>query len=61
MLHRPNPVGNFKATPLMINGVLYLNTPTSQGAAVDARTGALLWTYNPKSYEAGTTTIDPAL
>src|SRR6185312_1041373 len=52
----PN-LSNFKATPLMIGGVLYFNTPTSVGAAVDARTGALLWSYNPKSYEGGTTTM----
>lgn len=50
-------VNNFKATPLMIGGVLYLNTPTSMGAALDARTGATLWTFNPKSYESGTTTM----
>jgi quinoprotein glucose dehydrogenase len=50
-------IGNFKATPLMVNGVLYLNTPTSVGAALDAATGRTIWTYNPKSYEAGTTTM----
>ncbi|MSO55357.1 MAG: pyrroloquinoline quinone-dependent dehydrogenase [Acidobacteria bacterium] len=50
-------VGNFKATPLMIGGVLYFNTPTSVGAAVDAKTGATRWIYNPKSYETGTTTM----
>lgn len=48
---------NFQATPLMIGGVLYLNTPLSQGAAVDARTGETLWVYNPKSYEEGTTAM----
>jgi quinoprotein glucose dehydrogenase len=50
-------VQNFKATPLMIGGRLFLNTPTSIGAAVDAKTGETLWVYNPKSYEAGTTTM----
>jgi quinoprotein glucose dehydrogenase len=50
-------ITNFKATPLMIGGVLYFNTPASQGAAVDAKTGATRWVYNPKSYEAGTTTM----
>lgn len=53
----PPIVGNFKATPLMVNGVLYLNTPLSIGAALDAKTGATRWVYNPKSYEAGTTTM----
>jgi quinoprotein glucose dehydrogenase len=50
-------ITNFKATPLMIGGRLYLNTPLSIGAAVDAKTGDTLWVYNPKSYEAGTTTM----
>ena len=40
----------------MVGGLLYLNTPLSVGAAIDARTGATRWVYNPKSYEAGTTT-----
>ncbi len=48
---------NFKATPLMVGGRLYLNTPTSIGAAVDGKTGQPIWIYNPKSYEAGTTTM----
>lgn len=53
----PPGLANFKATPLMVGGVLYFNTPTSVGAAVDAKTGKVLWIYNPKSYEAGTTTM----
>jgi len=54
---RPPTVGNFKATPLMVGGTLYLNSPSSVGAAYDAKTGAMRWLYNPKSYEAGTTTM----
>ena len=54
---QPPFVQNYKATPLMVNGTLYVNTPSSVGAAYDARTGALKWVYNPKSYEAGTTTL----
>ena len=54
---QPPMVANFKATPLMIGGVLYLNTPLSIGAALDARTGATRWIYNPKSYEKGTTSM----
>lgn len=50
-------LNNFKATPLMVGGVLYFNMPTSVGAAVDAKSGALRWVYNPRSYEAGTTTM----
>jgi quinoprotein glucose dehydrogenase len=53
----PPFVTNFKATPLMVNGTLYLNSPSSVGAALDAKSGAVKWIYNPKSYESGTTTM----
>ena len=43
-----------QATPLMVGGVLYFNTPLSQGVAVDATTGETLWVFNPKGYEEGT-------
>ena len=39
-----------QATPLMVRGVLYFNTPLS----FDAATGETLWVFNPKSYEEGT-------
>ena len=52
--HRPSATG-FQSTPLMVGGVLYFNTPLSQGVAVDATTGETLWVFNPKSYEEGTT------
>ena len=54
---QPPFVQNYKATPLMVGGTLYVNTPASVGAAYDAKSGALKWVYNPKSYEAGTTTM----
>lgn len=53
----PPFVANFKATPIMVGGKLYLNTPTSAGAAIDGRSGETIWIYNPKSYEKGTTTM----
>ena len=53
----PPYVDKFQATPLMVGGRLYLNMPTSVGAAIDARTGETIWVYNPKTYEAGTTTM----
>ena len=54
---QPPYTNNLKATPLMIGGRLFINMPTSAGAAVDAATGDTLWVYNPKTYEAGTTTM----
>src|SRR6187549_3230561 len=38
--NQPPFIQNFKATPLMVGGTLYLTTPSSVGAAFDARTGA---------------------
>jgi hypothetical protein len=53
----PPTISNLKATPLMVDGVLYLNTPTSAVVAIDAATGETIWVYNSKSYEEGTTTM----
>jgi len=55
--NEPPYVFNLKATALMAGGRLFINMPTSVGAAINARTGETLWIYNPKSYEAGTTTM----
>ena len=45
--------GAFQNTPLMIDGVLYVSTPYSRVAAIDAKSGRELWAYDPKAYEAG--------
>ena len=37
-----------EATPLMIDGRLYVSTAWSMVKAFDARTGKLLWAYDPK-------------
>jgi PQQ-dependent dehydrogenase (methanol/ethanol family) len=37
-----------EATPLVINGVMYTTGLWSVVYAVDAKTGAVLWTYDPK-------------
>jgi len=47
------------ATPLMVDGVLYLSTPLYQAGAVDARTGRTLWVYDPKAYASGTPAVIP--
>ena len=54
---QPPGASRLQATPLMVEGVLYFNTPLSQGVAVDAKTGETLWVFNPKSYEDGTPTM----
>ena len=45
--------GGFQATPIMVDGVLYLSTMYTRVAALDAETGAELWTFDPGAYEGG--------
>ena len=45
--------GPFQATPIMVDNVLYLSTMYMRVAALDAETGAELWTFDPKVYEGG--------
>ena len=45
--------GQFQATPIMIDNVLYLSTMYMRVAALDAETGEELWTFDPKAYEGG--------
>ncbi|MCY4654799.1 MAG: PQQ-binding-like beta-propeller repeat protein [Dehalococcoidia bacterium] len=37
--------GPFQATPIMVNGILYLSTMYTRVAALDAETGAERWTF----------------
>src|SRR5262245_10936402 len=45
--------GMFENTPLMIGNVLYVSTPYNRVVALDADTGAQLWTFDPQAYAAG--------
>jgi len=45
--------GPFKATSIMVDGVLYVRTSLSLVSAVDAATGREIWTFDPQSYKAG--------
>jgi quinoprotein glucose dehydrogenase len=38
----------FEATPILVDGTLYLSTPFNQVVALDPETGAKRWTYDPK-------------
>ncbi|MEW5686567.1 MAG: PQQ-dependent dehydrogenase, methanol/ethanol family [Pseudomonadota bacterium] len=42
-----------EATPIVVDGVLYVTTAWSRVKAYDARTGRLIWAYDPK--------VDPAI
>ena len=50
---RPISIRGLQATPLMIDGVLYLTTALYQAAAVDAGTGETVWVHDPRAYLAG--------
>jgi quinoprotein glucose dehydrogenase len=45
--------GNFTATPIMIDNVVYVTTNYNRVAALDAETGAVKWVYDPRAYEGG--------
>ena len=45
--------GQFQATPIMVGNVLYLSTMYTRVVALDAETGAELWTFDPRAYEGG--------
>ena len=47
------PTANFQAsfscTPLVVNGVMYLSTPSSRIIALNAETGTELWKFDPQA------------
>ena len=45
--------GQFEATPLMIDGTLFVTTPYNSIAALDAETGKELWRFDGAAYELG--------
>src|SRR6266481_1250677 len=45
--------GFFEATPLMVDGVLYVTTPYNSIAALDAETGKELWRFDGEAYKEG--------
>ncbi|MBZ5859619.1 PQQ-dependent dehydrogenase, methanol/ethanol family [Flavihumibacter profundi] len=38
----------FEATPIVVDGIMYVTGAWSKVYAIDARTGKLIWTYDPK-------------
>jgi quinoprotein glucose dehydrogenase len=49
----PPAPGFFEATPLMIDGVLYVTTPLNNIAALDAETGRELWRFDGHAEQIG--------
>ena len=56
MADRINPPwtsNGFKATPLVVKGVMYMSTGLGQIAAIDPATGTTRWVYDPQVYMRG--------
>lgn len=45
--------GMFQNTPLMIGGMLYVSTPYNRVVALDAASGAEIWSFDPETYRDG--------
>ncbi len=45
--------GSFETTPVVINDTMYLSTPYNRVVALDAETGAELWSFDPGAWEWG--------
>jgi quinoprotein glucose dehydrogenase len=45
--------GEFQATPIMANGVLYTSTAMSQVAAIDPASGRTIWVFDPETWKHG--------
>jgi quinoprotein glucose dehydrogenase len=41
-------IAAFECTPLVVDGVLYLSTPSSRVIALDAETGQEIWKFDPQ-------------
>ena len=52
--------GDYRATPLMVNGVVYQATNHGQVAALDPATGEEFWIFDPESYKLGQPNFSPA-
>ena len=43
----------YEATPLVVDGVMYVSTSLGQVAAINPETGDTVWVYNSESYKSG--------
>lgn len=47
------PLGKFETTPIMVGDTLFLTTPNHRVVALDAESGAELWSFDPREHEEG--------
>jgi len=55
--YHTNTIRGLEATPIVSNGVIYTTAEWSVALALDARSGAILWTFDPKVNRAHARTI----
>ena len=53
------PTGDYRATPLVVNGIMYTNTNHGQVVALNPTTGEELWLFDPESYKLGPPNFSP--
>ena len=53
------PTGDYRATPIYVNGIIYTATNHSQVVALDPMTGEELWLFDPESYVFGPPNFSP--
>lgn len=46
------PVSIYQATPIAINGILYVSSSTAIVSAINGSTGQTIWTYDPETYKS---------
>lgn len=51
--------GDYRATPLVVDGIMYTATNHSQVVALDPGTGEELWIFDPESYKLGPPNFSP--
>lgn len=45
--------GNFEVTPIVVSDTMYLSTPYNRVVALEAATGEVLWTHDPRTTDFG--------
>ena len=53
------PTGDYRAVPLVVNGIMYVNSNHGIISALNSATGEELWVFDPKSYELGPPLFSP--
>jgi len=53
------PTGDYRAVPLVIDGVMYVNTNHGQVVALDPGSGEEIWSFDPGSYRSGRPNFTP--